>query len=509
MAKAVIARRKGDDYQDDYFWLCATRMLFPLSKVYRVAYELDSYKSFDDVAVFYSTPQIDERGEQFYSEYYQVKFHVDYTGAATYKSLTDPAFINASKTSILQRLKDAQSSLSSNGTKFHFVTPATIDPNDSLAEIISTQNGEIRLEKLFDNKPKTAMAQIRREWKEHLHLKNDEELERLIKPFRLQVNSPNLEQLGKRVNELLAATGLLPINEGALTNPYRSLIRQLHQRGLNKFSREQLLDHCSREGLCVNNLKAGEDHLNLGIRSFLRWAEFMEDETDDLLDLLSNFDNRHIRDNGMWSYSIVPELQRFLKKHNRDKRPWYLYLDAHTSIAFATGYILDSKSGLNISVMQRTLSGREPWHFDATDHVPSSNSWTAGDLVFSDGSQTAIAISVTHDVSRDVETYIRENLREVGKIINYKISPKPSGNSVTNGNHALNLVMELVTMIKEHVSASRRIEMLHVFIAAPNSFSFLLGRFGKSLGPCKIYEFNFGSGKVGDYCPSIEFPLPE
>jgi hypothetical protein len=99
-----VARQHGDDYQARIFWLEACRLFSRHSKVRRVAYEFKGIKSFDDVAVIYSSPIPDERGGTIIADYYQAKYHVDLTGSLTWKALIDPEAIGASSVSLLERL---------------------------------------------------------------------------------------------------------------------------------------------------------------------------------------------------------------------------------------------------------------------------------------------------------------------------------------------------------------------------------------------------------------------
>ena len=57
-----------------------------------------------------------------------------------------------------------------------------------------------------------------------------------------------------------------------------------------------------------------------------------------------------------------------------------LYLSPHSSIAFAAGYELDPKSGIQASLVQNTASGRSIWEFyrgAATDHA---NPWGVSEV---------------------------------------------------------------------------------------------------------------------------------
>ena len=103
MAKSVVARQQGDDYQARWFWIQVCRLFEERSKVASVTYESEAPKSFDDVTVAYSSGRCDEEGNPLYADFYQVKFHVTQEGALTYESLMDPKFVNATSVSLLER----------------------------------------------------------------------------------------------------------------------------------------------------------------------------------------------------------------------------------------------------------------------------------------------------------------------------------------------------------------------------------------------------------------------
>jgi hypothetical protein len=83
----------------------------------------------------------------------------------------------------------------------------------------------------------------------------------------------------------------------------------------------------------------------VGVRSFTRWAEGMEEETDHLLRLEGYFDGRNIKDPDLWRTAVYPELEAFLMASMKDSKPYHLHISAHVSVAFACGYVLDPKSG--------------------------------------------------------------------------------------------------------------------------------------------------------------------
>ncbi len=48
---------------------------------------------------------------------------------------------------------------------------------------------------------------------------------------------------------------------------------------------------------------------------------------------------------------------------------------------------------------------------------------------------------------------------------------------------------------------------LHLFIAAPNAFTFLLGQRQPSLGKTPLYEFDFEGAHGGGYKTSLSLPV--
>src|SRR6266545_7120355 len=132
MAKAVVPRMQGDDYQARLFWILACRLFDDRPKVIRVANEKENIKFFDDVAVFSTNGMVDHQGHALSADYYQIKFHVTAAGDITWEGMTDPAFINASSVSILQRLKNAQRQCAPDGlgSRFTLYTPWFVRSGD-------------------------------------------------------------------------------------------------------------------------------------------------------------------------------------------------------------------------------------------------------------------------------------------------------------------------------------------------------------------------------------------
>jgi hypothetical protein len=298
---AVVARQFGDDYQARIFWLEACRLFSRYSKVARVAYEFKAIKAFDDVAVVYSSPIPDERGGRVAADFYQAKFHVDLKGSLTWEALIDPEAIGATSVSLLERLHDAVTDTAGTGARFNLISAWPIHPDDDLAELVSRRNGELRLEKLFDETTdRSAKGKIRKAWRERLRLKTDDELKQIVTPLRIHAPYRTLDDLRKELNFRLEFAGLKPVDDGHVGHLYDDLIRKLHGNGTHDFDRDALRTCCAGEGLWLGRETEVSDRIPIGIRSFLRFAEHLEDQTAHLLCLLQYFDVRHIRDAASW-----------------------------------------------------------------------------------------------------------------------------------------------------------------------------------------------------------------
>jgi hypothetical protein len=509
MAKAISALSQGEDYQARWFWLQICRLFDDRPKAIRVVYEENNIKSFDDVAVYYCDGMFDEDGYPLLADYFQVKFHVTAAGAFTCKGMTDPAFINASSISILQRLKNAQQQYASNGQGCRFIlySPWRIHPDDPLAAVHSQTDGRLLWPKLADGGQRSKMGRVRAAWREDLGITSDEELEIILRPLRI-LEGRTLAELRDTLNDKLRLAGLRPVVEGAISHPYDELIRKLLQIGRTEFRRDEIEGICKQENLWEGRSMPEPDAYRVGIRSFLRWAEYLEDETDAMLSLLQYFEGRQIKSPDLWQSHIFPEVETFISKTFRGRQRYHIHLHVHLSIAFAAGYCLDPKAGADIALVQSNLSGRQIWRPDSSKAPAAYPLWTFNDQRgSSSGSDVALALSVTHDALNDVSAYVAQSLPQVGRIISCIPQGGPRPQAIADGTHAQSLANQLAAFLKDQRTRDERRGQLHIFAAAPNALLFFLGRLGRSLGPCTLYEYAFESNALGAYQPSLTFPV--
>jgi len=244
---------------------------------------------------------------------------------------------------------------------------------------------------------------------------------------------------------------------------------------------------------------AGDEGLTLGIRSL----EPLGDRPERTLDLTRHFDGRLPKDPALWSSAVMPELEEFLRPALAIRK---LRLDfaAHASLAFAAGYVLESKSGLDVSIRQRQQKGGfQDWC--ANDGpLPDAPYWKAEDDLGLDETapDVAVAVSLTWPVLEDVRLYLERERLPVRRILPATLAPEPGPSGVHNGEHALALAQALALRIRAR-TAGERLGTLHLFVSGPNAFLFYLGQLAHGLGRIQLYEFDFHKGTPGGYRGSI------
>jgi hypothetical protein len=511
MAKAIAARHQGDDYQARFFWLHACRLFQERTKVSRVIYEAENVKSLDDVVVEYEDNSfLDEQGDCIRADYFQVKFHVTAAGAFTGAGMTDPAFINAKSVSILERLYAAQQAHAPNGKgcRFNLYSPWSVDLNDPLAEILRQKDGSLDLEKLFAARPLSRLGRMRAAWAAKLGGNEEAELKTALRPLRI-VAGPTLQELGERLNDKLQLAGLAPVDPGKLVHPYDDLTRKCLVAHRLVFDRAEVEKLCKQAGLWVGYPVIEPDAYRIGIKSFSRWAEHLEDETDATLDLVRYFDGRKPCSPDIWHTTIVGTVQSFLSRELKDRnRRCHLHLQCHASIALAAGYCLDPKSGFDVAPVQSTRSGRYIWRPDRAADCSALACWRFSEVVLnSKGTDVALAICVTHDIGKDVECYARQSLPSVRRLIVANLSCGPGPMSVKDGTHARHLTDQIGVYLRSARTHEERHMSLHLFSAAPNAMLFFFGQQLRSFGRVVYYEHDFECGSPSAYEASIRFPV--
>ena len=500
MAKANVARRQGDDFQARLFWLKAASLLDPDSPIVHVAYETGP-KGFDDIFIEFDPQKAprDHEGKPIYRKHLQCKWHTT-AGSFGYQDLIDSAFINAETFSLLQRAHNAQTQYAADGVGYQFtlVTNWRLTPDDPLQQLVRKESDALDLTSLFDGTTdRSRMGQVRKLWREHLGL-DHAGLALVARVLAIAETPESLASLRDRLDDKFAVVGMkrVPVTETAFL--YDDLIVKLLAQGRIEFDRKSFREMAEREGLLDASNKINPVP-TIGIRSFMHPIDSLEERCQQTLDLVPYFDGRYIRQDSDWQNKVFPELQSFLSQAARANDYLPIIVDAHVSIAFAVGALLNVKSGKHIEIEQRT-AGRRFW---SMEDIPVDLTWPKilfeeEHLADGDG-EIALAISLTHDVSPAVSTFVKKNMPQVSQILHCKPDGGPSQKAIRNGHHAWMLAESVVHRLPTLSKSDHTTRRTHIFLAGPNGFAFFLGQNQKAIGSVSIYEWDFDGLHGGDY----------
>ncbi|GJL53115.1 MAG: hypothetical protein NPIRA02_02470 [Nitrospirales bacterium] len=505
MARAIVARRNGDDFQARLFWLKAASLLDPGSSIVKVAYETGP-TGFDDILIEYDSnkPIHDHQGKAIYRDHLHCKWHTT-AGSFGYEDLIEPSFINAERFSFLQRAYQAHTQYAEDGFghRFTLLTNWRIKHQDPLQKLVRKESDALDNELLFDGSTdRSRMGKVRKLWREHLEV-DDEALSFVARTLAIAETPESLLSLRERLDEKLAAVGMkrIPASESGFF--YDDLIIKLLGQGRIVFDRNTFPEMARREGLLESSNTATHVPI-IGVRSFMHPIDSLEERCDQILNIVPYFDGRYIRNDADWENRIFPELRTFLFENARSTDHLRLIVDAHVSIAFAIGALLNVKSGKSLEIEQRGR-GRRFW---ANDDSPIDKSWPniefeEQDFSIKEHKEIALAVSLTHNVSPSVRTFVKQKLPEVSQIIHCAPEGGSSQHSVRSGRHAGILAEAIVHRLQDSRVNGQGTGRTHIFIAGPNAFTFSLGQHQHAIGPVTIYEWDFDGQRGGGYSSGL------
>lgn len=500
----VGARIEGDVFQGMFFWWQASMLLRPSARVARVTIENDKAAGVDDVSTHYASPGIDAGGRLCSADFYQVKYHVDRSSEYAADSFCNPRFINATS-SLLQRFHHAQSRLGDGDGwhRLHLISNWQWSKTDKLGPLLRQSQEGALPDRFFTDGPGSALGRIRESWRDHLKL-SPPDFEDFARRLRVGVDFLSRRQFKEVLNERFINVGLRPIPVDKTQNVYDSLTQQIIMNGSNSFDPKTFRRFCEKEDLLVSPPPSGPNVV--GIRSFERFAERMEDECSTFVCVAGNFEGRHIRSQTAWQDVVAPSVVSFLRRTASSLRTNenHLLLECHSSVAFLAGYELDRKSGAQVFPVQKGVR-KSVWK--PTDSANEANhAWFTTTTPIGGGADVAISVSVSRDALADVMAY-SEGSPYIGTLVDARPASGVGQRAVADANHAVALGETLADLIR--ASRSKDGGVTHLFIAAPNALAFFLGQHRAALGKVQLYEFDFEGERGGSYVPSICLPHEE
>jgi hypothetical protein len=501
----VGARTAGDVYQGLFFWKQAADLLRPDSMVDRVVLEHDEAGGVDDVAVFYREPGVDAGGWMVRADYFQLKYHVDNRDCYSSDALIDPSFVKA-KHSLLERFYSAYTCLVKDHAQFrlHLVSNWSWQPDDKLGELLREYDGALP-RRFFEDGPRSRFGKIREQWKAHLDL-DSEEFAAFAKTLRIELDHFGRRHFRDLVYRTLEAAGLQTPSADRAASPYESLTQQFLMSGRNCFDSETLRDLCEREGLLAESAQNDPRPVSIGVRSFVRFAERLDTEVDELVCVSSNFEGRHPSTDASWDDSardvlaFLGDLDRRAQLRTAEA---VVALECHGSLALLAGWELSRNSGTKVAPIQKP--SRDVWRPGECPTVDAT--WVVNTVQKdNDVDDVAVCLSVTHDVDTDVEEYLSSaDAPSVSRVVVLSPQGGPSSQRIEGADHAYQLAGQLPGLLAK--ARPNRRALVHVFFACPNALMFFIGQQREALGPLAVYEFDFGLEQDGSYQRSLSLPI--
>jgi hypothetical protein len=496
-APALAAAQEGARYQYRFFWRISLPMLYldAPPRIEKVVMEHRGVDAVDDVVVYWTTPGLADAGRFVRIDFHQVKFHLAQGQCITAENLIDPMWTGTSRSMLWnfaaswKELREQQPDI-----RLSLVTNWPWCGTDPLAPLIR-DTGKIH-ESFFKKGPSSKVGKVRTAWREHLSLLSDQDFNEFIERLRLCVRAVSQADAGEWLADRCQLAGLKRPDLATNHSPYDDLAGRVLADGRREFTRAELEALVQQEKLRLDT--AVPFRSTCAIRTFRRFAHEPKTDAALVIDLTSLFEGRHPLDPNSWREMIPARLSSELTAISSLPPPVQIALDAHLSIGWYVGTLLDAKAGIPILLRQKSYSGVELWDTGTAISDPDQ-SWQLSTGSVGGGAEVAVAISITHDVAPEVRSTVAAVAPQVGILVNARL-PQLGPAAIRGGAHACSLADELARGLRD-IARKNKAHRTHVFAACPVSFAFLLGQRSAAIGPVTMYEYDFGG--MGTYRPTI------
>ncbi len=501
MAKAIAARRKGDEYQARVFWL---KLLDLRTNDYvkSVTLESDRVSFVDDVVVSYNEPIKDQlTGKRtVVRDFFQCKYHVTQNKAFTHENLIDPKFIN-NQNSMLKRLYDAYVNLSEELAPGAFRLYIFSNWHWAHQDALSKHLHEEAIRSTFyENGPRSAAGRVRSKLAEHLSI-SEEELHTFLNTVRFTLGK-DLVDLASEMEPRLKLAGLQPIDPTVTHIRYDSLAWELFAQERNSFDKEAFDQMIHEEKLMAS---PATKHSEVSIQSFTQFPRHPTDLQVARLDLRPLFDERFPITDAHWKKEIPEKISAFMldPKLMDVLQPIHLFFDCHLSIAFFAGYLVSPKHRIQIIPTQTKESDYTPWEQRVPDtDAPLWKFQNVGKV----NEEVILEISVTRHIQKQVQSYL--STQGNNELPHIRVTPIDGvgPHAISGGTHAWQLGYQLAEQLHERFPDT--CQTVHLFFAGPVALAYVLGHTLRHITPnIQLYEYDFeGQRGPQTYYPSLRIP---
>lgn len=475
------ARIQGDDFQHLYAWYQAVGLLIPRESVVCVRIEAKGSGNVDDVVIVRSRPP---------TTYCQLKYAVDASTPLDSAMWTQTN--SEHSRSLLRKFWDSWKTLSVAGPPdMRLVTNRAIDPG---CPVMTLRDG--RMGRLV---PRLALAPAgspagtkRREWAEHLGVP-EQDLLLMLEHLALLTDQGPWAFLGEaaaaRMGEASLRTDLTAVEIGM------GAARKWVATGVREISSPDMEKLVADSGLRSERRKA-----TLLVEAIERdaWADSATVHLDWVDAYLGENarSRRSLRDPSDWNRRFLPDLHRAAAQL-RGQGFTDVLVRGHLRLPawFAVGTEFSDTTQWRVSALQRG----EEWAGESKTHVREVRCRSED---VGQGSEIAIGVSVTNDVSAQVVPYLKGAKTPVARY--YDLSPKngPARDSVVGASDAMSLAMSIRSEIWKAVTATQA-RRVHLFLSTPAACALFLGHIWNRIPETQTYE---DLGPATGYTPAFTIP---
>ena len=230
-------------------------------------------------------------------------------------------------------------------------------------------------------------------------LLKDKRIDFVILPFEIEVLEKIVrDSLHKYISYSTQLMTFDQISFIASATVNDQMISSTHGNGIDR----RVFDEELEKRILLVADKYSPKRISIGITSFSRGAVHLEDETM-CLSLLDKFDGRNIKEGYDWNNDVYEKAKEFLLANTNNNQAYQIFLDAHASLAFAAGQVLDSKSGINVFPIQKSATnGTVLWDVKLSSKRNYSN-WDISHEIFDENRfDSALILNVTRPIYHNV-----------------------------------------------------------------------------------------------------------
>lgn len=489
MAKAINARRQGDEFQAIFFWEQLVSLLVD-DRVKMVTFECDQSIFVDDVVVEYAAPLTDDQtGQQYVIDAYQCKYHVAKSYVFTAEKLIDPKFLRNNQ-SMLQRLYEAYKKYSEDAELFrlHIVSSSNWETQDPFHKFLSSEN-YVR-STFYEKGMNSAQGKIRAKFAKHLDVQENE-----LKPFLDKVRFDlgiNRKNLAQSLDNKLRLSGLLPLDLTITNSRYSELAWKWLEQNTNNFDKQKLSELVQREKLLNTKGKglllirhqsldpllseAIGDDLPASLRSLKR--------TEAAIDLTHLFMNGRLED--PWvaineQQEKTNEIQHLFKVNTNIELGYYGI--AHIPLVFLLGYQLNIRKPINLFEHNRQ---NNRWNLLQTaDSYPDLIVKKSATDNF--GTDAVLKFGISYPI---LDSDVAQVVRGPKLTVDLKM-PNPTPDEVRNIDQ-LEVYARIFRGVLDDIhNLDAQISQVHVFYAGPVSLAFRCGQLISPTIHPKVLVYNY------------------